>query len=230
LSGLTSLKDHDAHKVKYNASAQLATDIGDSIKRIDGTEVPLTAPWQGKGKASKAARRDDKMPPAGPDGAQGGRSKGEKPAARNIGDSSDKRSEAPGAAVGVEAVAKPRSGSVAPKTKARGKASVAASAASNAGAGSGQKPTTLTEPKGGSADDLTMIKGVGPKLEAVLNGMGFHHFDQIAGWTGAEVAWVDQNLEGFKGRASRDNWVDQARMLAQGDNTEVSSRAKKDDT
>jgi NADH-quinone oxidoreductase subunit E len=52
LSGLTSLKDHEAGKAQYNASTQLATDIGDTVKRIDGTEVPLTAPWQGGAAAS----------------------------------------------------------------------------------------------------------------------------------------------------------------------------------
>ena len=44
-SGLTSLKDHESGKHQYNASAQLAVDIGDTIKRIDGTEVPLLTPW-----------------------------------------------------------------------------------------------------------------------------------------------------------------------------------------
>ncbi len=48
LSGLTSLTEYESGKTKYNASAQLATDIGDSIKRIDGTEVPLSTPWLGK--------------------------------------------------------------------------------------------------------------------------------------------------------------------------------------
>ena len=44
--------------------------------------------------------------------------------------------------------------------------------------------------------------------------MGFYHFDQIAQWGPEEVAWVDQNLEGFKGRVSRDNWAEQAARLA----------------
>jgi NADH-quinone oxidoreductase subunit E len=48
LSGLTSLTEYDSGRTQYNASAQLATDIGDSIKRIDGTEVPLKTPWLGK--------------------------------------------------------------------------------------------------------------------------------------------------------------------------------------
>ncbi len=48
LSGLTSLKSHEAGRKQYNASAQNAVDIGDTVKRIDGTEVPLTTPWLGK--------------------------------------------------------------------------------------------------------------------------------------------------------------------------------------
>ncbi|MFU1476548.1 NADH:ubiquinone oxidoreductase [Roseovarius sp. C7] len=78
----------------------------------------------------------------------------------------------------------------------------------------GQKPATLEAPRAGGADDLKRIKGVGPKLELLLHGMGYYHFDQIAEWGAAEVAWVDQNLKGFKGRVSRDNWVAQAKVLA----------------
>ena len=71
-----------------------------------------------------------------------------------------------------------------------------------------------------------MIKGVGPKLEKLLNSLGFFHYDQIANWTAEEIAWVDQNLTGFKGRVSRDDWVSQARVLAEGGQTEFSKRAK----
>ena len=92
---------------------------------------------------------------------------------------------------------------------------------------SGTKPKTLSAPRGGTADDLKMIKGVGPKLEAMLHRMGFYHYDQIANWSDAEVAWVDQNLQGFKGRATRDDWAGQAAALARGETTEFSSRAAK---
>lgn len=87
-----------------------------------------------------------------------------------------------------------------------------------------EKPETLTEAREGGADDLKKIKGVGPKLEGLLNSMGFFHFDQVAAWTEAEVAWVDENLEGFKGRVSRDSWVDQAKLLASGGETEFSKK------
>ena len=79
------------------------------------------------------------------------------------------------------------------------------------------KPKGLGAPPEGEADDLKRIKGVGPKLETILNEMGIYQFGQIAAWTDAEIAWVDENLTGFKGRASRDNWVEQSKSLASGD-------------
>jgi NADH-quinone oxidoreductase subunit E len=52
LSGLTSLKDFESGRTQYNASVQRAVDIGDTVKRIDGSEVPILTPWlKGKVKA-----------------------------------------------------------------------------------------------------------------------------------------------------------------------------------
>ena len=92
--------------------------------------------------------------------------------------------------------------------------------------GDGTRPAALDAPRDGNADDLKQIKGIGPKLEKLCNSMGFWHFDQIANWTPDEVAWVDANLEGFKGRVSRDNWIDQAKTLAAGGQTEFSKRVE----
>jgi len=72
------------------------------------------------------------------------------------------------------------------------------------------KPELLGKARGGKADDLKMIKGVGPKLEKELNAAGVYHFDQIASWNIEQVAWADQHLVSFKGRVSRDDWVAQA--------------------
>ena len=91
------------------------------------------------------------------------------------------------------------------------------------------RPEALSAARDGGADDLKMIKGVGPKLEIMLNELGFYHFDQIAGWSAAEVAWVNDNLAGFKSRVSRDNWVEQARKLASGQETEFSKRVSDGD-
>jgi NADH-quinone oxidoreductase subunit E len=89
-------------------------------------------------------------------------------------------------------------------------------AAEPAPVGDDAKPELLTAARGGKADDLKLIWGVGPKLEAMLHRMGVFHFDQIAVWTGENLKWVDQNLEGFKGRAERDDWIGQSKKLATG--------------
>jgi NADH-quinone oxidoreductase subunit E len=180
LKGLTSLTEYDSGRTQYNASVQLAVDLGDTIKRIDGTEVPLLTPWN-----SKAANTSGKP-----------------------------------AAAKKAAKAKPSKAATAPKPK---KAKAVAPQT-----GAGDKPEMLGAARDDKADDLKMIKGVGPKLEGALNDIGIYHFDQIAGWSADHVAWADQNLVGFKGRVSRDNWVEQAKALAAGAETEFSKRAKKD--
>lgn len=74
-------------------------------------------------------------------------------------------------------------------------------------------PERLNAPRKGKADDLKEIEGVGPAMEKLVNELGFYHFDQIAGWSDADVAWVDANMKTFKGRIIRDKWVAQARII-----------------
>jgi predicted flap endonuclease-1-like 5' DNA nuclease len=69
----------------------------------------------------------------------------------------------------------------------------------------------------GPADDLSRIKGIGPKLSARLTELGVFHYSQIAGWTPAQMAAVDAQLGTFQGRPERDQWQSQARLLASGD-------------
>lgn len=137
LAGLTSLTAHAAGREALNASVGLASTQFDTLKRIDGTELPLIMPW---------LNSDDRGPALDP----------------------------------------------------------SASA----------RPTTLAKARDGGPDKLTKIKGIGPKLQELLFSMGFFHFDQIASWDKSQVAWVDENLDGFKGRASRDDWVAQAFSLS----------------
>jgi predicted flap endonuclease-1-like 5' DNA nuclease len=83
------------------------------------------------------------------------------------------------------------------------------------------EPEALVQPihavPAGPADELTRMKGVGPKVAAMLNGLGVTRYDQIAAWTEADVARIDAQLGTFKGRVTRDQWVEQARLLAAGD-------------
>jgi NADH-quinone oxidoreductase subunit E len=178
LSGLTSLKDFESGRSQYNASAQRAVDIGDVVKRIDGTEVPILTPWLGK--TAKAA-------PAG-DVALA-----EKPA----------KAAAPAAA---------------PKAEKPAEA-----------AAEGTKPAALTAPRDGAADDLKTIEGIGPALEKLCHELGIFHFDQIANWGAAEIAWMDANLKGFRGRVTRDRWVAQAKLIGEVGIPEFLRRAKTND-
>ncbi|MEJ1938125.1 hypothetical protein WDZ92_48650, partial [Nostoc sp. NIES-2111] len=82
--------------------------------------------------------------------------------------------------------------------------------------GDEHKPALLSAPREGKGDDLELIWGVGPKLAEMLNRMGIYHFSQIASWTEQNLRWVDQNLGSFKGRAVRDQWIEQATKLAAG--------------
>ena len=90
----------------------------------------------------------------------------------------------------------------------------------------GKKPRMLKAARKSGADDLKMIKGVGPKLEDTLNALGIYHFDQIAAWKPEHVSWVDEYLK-FKGRIVRDDWIAQATSLAEGGETEFSKRVAK---
>ncbi len=109
------------------------------------------------------------------------------------------------------------------------KAVASRAAAKPAAPASDGRPEALDGPREGGADDLKMIKGVGPKLEQLLHSLGIYHFDQIAGWGEAEIAWMDDNLKGFRGRVSRDEWVKQAKILAEGGTTEFAQKVKKGD-
>ncbi|MBO6896268.1 MAG: NADH-quinone oxidoreductase subunit E [Shimia sp.] len=190
LSGLTSLTEYDSGKTQYNASAQLATDIGDSIKRIDGTEVPILTPWIGKDGvvAGRAAEGQPPKPAPTP-----------KPAVKQAEEA--KKAEKPKAKKAEKAEAE--------KPKAKKPAAKKASAA-------------------GGADDLKQLKGVGPALEKKLHDNGVTTFAQIAAWNAEDIADMDDKLS-FKGRIERDGWVEQAKLLAAGEETEFSKKVAKGD-
>lgn len=69
----------------------------------------------------------------------------------------------------------------------------------------------------GPADQLTHLKGVGPKLAARLNELGVTRYEQLATMSAAEIAHLDERLGPFRGRLARDRVAEQARYLARGD-------------
>ena len=203
-SGLTSLLGDPAHSA--NASIDIANQLGDTIKRIDGTD-PLPV-WNGAdGKRSLGDDRVSESPI--------------EPIYDNQ-PASAKTDTVPEVAAGGPSADAPAAQKATPTPGA----SAAADAAEDVAPSDEDKPELLTQARDGKGDDLKLIKGVGPKLEALCNRLGVWHFDQIASWSDDQVAWVDYNLEGFKGRIVRDDWVDQAKTLAAGGETEFSARKK----
>ncbi|MEL6318100.1 MAG: hypothetical protein AAFR16_10745 [Pseudomonadota bacterium] len=76
-----------------------------------------------------------------------------------------------------------------------------------------QKPKGLFSKKPQKIDDLKQIRGVGPRLEKLLNEAGVYQFKQIAAFRDEDFAWLDDKLSTFKGRGLRDKWRDQAEEL-----------------
>jgi NADH-quinone oxidoreductase subunit E len=103
-----------------------------------------------------------------------------------------------------------------PNRAMREDATGAESAAGKIDAGrSVKKVRRLFEPPAGRKDDLTLIAGVGPAIEKLLNEMGISTFQQVAGLTPPQIEEVEAEA-GFRGRIGRNNWLQQAEVLARG--------------
>lgn len=199
--GLTSCTTTPGARETHNGSVSRAVSLGDSIKRIDGTEVALSAPWQMGGQTA----------PIGIMGTAASRPQSavQQAAAQAAAKAEAPKAEAPKAAVKAEA----------PK----------AAPLADLPVSEGTQPEALAAPRGGEGDDLKQIEGIGPVLEKLCHELGIFHFDQIAGWGVAEVAWMDGNLKGFRGRVSRDKWVSQAKIIVTEGLERFLERAKTND-
>lgn len=136
-----------------------------------------------------------------------------------------------GASVPPSNAAKPKTAAIetspAIKSPADGKVDKTAAAAGDEAASVeiGAKPALddPNRPKGidkpATPDDLKLISGVGPKIEGILHGLGIYTYAQVAAWQQNERNWVDSYLN-FKGRIDRDDWVRQAKALADGGEAE----------
>ena len=96
-----------------------------------------------------------------------------------------------------------------------GKIATAAATAPKAATAKAAAPKAKAAPAAasGEGDDLTQLSGVGPALLKKLNAAGISTFAQIAAWTEADVAELDEKLS-FKGRIEREGWIAQAKELA----------------
>ncbi len=206
------MKDFEAGRKPYNASVQNAVDIGDTIKRIDGTEVALTTPWLAVAKPQRASKTAASEAPkaevvaaTGTTGAAAGPGGG--PATPDR-DSAGKVAPTPKTPTPKTPAAKASAAKAPAKPAPQPLAAVAMPEA-------GVKPKAMKAARKGKADDLQKIEGIGPVLERLCHELGIFHFDQIAAWGPAEIAWMDSNLKGFRGRVSRDKWVAQAKLIGE---------------
>ena len=78
-----------------------------------------------------------------------------------------------------------------------------------------RKPRRLFEASEDPPDDLKLIMGVGPVLEKTLNAIGITTYRQVAALTPEQIEAVEAEA-GFKGRIARNNWLQQAEVLARG--------------
>lgn len=90
----------------------------------------------------------------------------------------------------------------------------------------GDRPRVLSAPVTESPDNLKRVKGIGPKNEEKLNELGIYHFAQIAKWSQQEANWLGTFMA-FPGRIEREDWINQAKSLAAGEETEFSKRVDK---
>lgn len=79
------------------------------------------------------------------------------------------------------------------------------------------EPAASLAPGTVGADDLLKLKGVGPKLVALLHSFGITSYAQIAAWSESDIDAMDAQMGAFAGRIRRDNWVEQAALLQSGD-------------
>lgn len=217
-TGLTTLKSEKAilkstREKEAKAAAKAAKAAPDAII---ATEVPAPAAPVGPSKAGKPKTDAPETSPAlatpspvkvAPATEKAASVRAPRHSAANANQASPE----------VEAVSKPRSG---PKNKAEPAAAFKAPETKQPVAKT-EKPSLddKNRPAGierpATVDDLKLISGVGPKIEAILHSLGIYTFAQVAAWKRAEREWVDGYLD-FRGRIERDDWVKQAKALAKG--------------
>ncbi len=116
-----------------------------------------------------------------------------------------------------------RLGAVAVGRPPRGRHGLLAFGALRSARWRGDSPRPLRP--GSGIDDLKRIRGIGVLIEKKLNSLGVTHYEQVANWTGADIERISNILD-FKGRIERENWIEQARILATGGQTEFSRRSE----
>lgn len=97
-------------------------------------------------------------------------------------------------------------------------AAAAAAAAAKAATSSVAKPVEPAAAPISDGDDLQRIRAIDAKAEQGLKSLGVLRFEDIANWTSDDIDLFDQELN-FAGRIDREQWIEQAQILAKGGET-----------
>ncbi|RWL80801.1 MAG: proton-conducting membrane transporter [Mesorhizobium sp.] len=117
------------------------------------------------------------------------------------------------------APAKPAAAKKPAATKTAAAKPAAKPAAPKKAAAPAKKAAAAPKAAPGKADNLRRLIGIGPVNERLLKGQGVTTYAQIAAWTDADVKRIEEVLN-FDGRIAREKWIEQAKLLAAGDEAE----------
>ena len=180
-SGLTSLTAHEAGRAEHNASVALALQLGDTLKRIDGTEVPLVAPWihpaqEDVPSEAEAAEIEADHPGPRPSEDKPADSTGiteqEAPASSRAKPQSKADPEGEGRAENGDAVTGEVGTPSAPVGEGRSDADRSDGSEDESGAPPAEREPERRAGPTGDADDLKRISGIGPGIEGQLHELG----------------------------------------------------------
>ena len=125
------------------------------------------------------------------------------------------------------APAKPAGAKAAPAKPAAkpaaAKASAPAKSATSKPAVAKKAAPAAAKPASGKPDNLRRLIGIGPVNEKLLKAQGVTSFAQIAGWTAADIKRIEDVMN-FDGRIARERWIEQAKLLAAGDEAEFAKQ------
>lgn len=113
--------------------------------------------------------------------------------------------------------------SAAPKPAATKPAAKATAPAKPAAATSAAKSSKAAKPAAAKPDNLRRLIGIGPVNEKLLKAQGVTSFAQIAAWTAADIKRIEDVMN-FDGRIARERWIEQAKLLAAGDEAEFAKQ------
>lgn len=91
------------------------------------------------------------------------------------------------------------------------------------------KPLILSTPRQSGKDNFLKVRGIDEITMDELNNLGIYHFDQIAKWDNKNCSWIEEIGNFYSNRIKKEQWVEQAKILALGKETVYSLKLENGD-